>query len=146
MSEYPDNWFRPGSGAAGDPPAPGSQDATAHIPGASPHGSARQQDAANWPSQPPVRNPARGRGSPGPAGQAAPPGRLGVPGIGGGRRWLRPRRIIAVLAVLMSVVLILAIGTYFFLDSKLTHKNVLVDYAGRPAASCGRTRARLGRN
>ncbi len=26
---------------------------------------------------------------------------------------------------------------YFFLDSKLTHQNVLVDYAGRPAASAG---------
>jgi LCP family protein required for cell wall assembly len=137
MSEYPDNWFRPGSGAAGDPPAPGSGDATAHIPGAAPHGSARQQDASNWPAQPPGRNPPRGRGAADRPGQAGPPGRPGVLGTGGGRRWLRPRRIIAVLAVLMSVVLILAIGTYFFLDSKLTHKNVLVDYAGRPAASAG---------
>jgi len=42
-----------------------------------------------------------------------------------------------VLAVLVSLVLILTVGMYFFLDSKLTHRNVLVDYAGRPAASAG---------
>jgi LCP family protein required for cell wall assembly len=139
MSEFPEGWFRPGSGAAGDPPAAGSQDATARIPGAAaPYGGASKQDASRWPAQPPTRN--HGRGGRGPAdwlGSAGSAGRLGVPGAGGGRQWLRPRRIIAVLAVLMSVVLILAIGTYFFLDSKLTHKNVLVDYAGRPAASAG---------
>jgi LCP family protein required for cell wall assembly len=30
-----------------------------------------------------------------------------------------------------------AVGTYFFLDSRLVHKNVLVNYAGRPTASAG---------
>jgi LCP family protein required for cell wall assembly len=45
--------------------------------------------------------------------------------------------VIAVLAVLVSLVLILVVGTYFFLDSKLHREDVLVNYAGRPAASAG---------
>jgi LCP family protein required for cell wall assembly len=42
-----------------------------------------------------------------------------------------------VLAVLVSLVLILVVGMYFFLDSKLDRQDVLVNYAGRPAASAG---------
>jgi LCP family protein required for cell wall assembly len=42
-----------------------------------------------------------------------------------------------VLAVLVSLVLVLVVGMYFFLDSRLDHKNVLVNYAGRPAVSAG---------
>jgi LCP family protein required for cell wall assembly len=58
-------------------------------------------------------------------------------GTSGWRRWLRPRRILAVLAVLLSLALIGSVGTYFYLDSMLTKKNVLVDYAGRPAQGSG---------
>jgi len=139
MSEWPEDWFRQGS-AAGGPAAAGAADQTAHIPGgAGSRGDASQRETSQWPAQPPVRNGARGggRGTAGTPGSPGSPGKLGIPGAGGGRRWLRPRRIIAVLAVLVSLVLILTVGMYFFLDSKLTHRNVLVDYAGRPAASAG---------
>jgi LCP family protein required for cell wall assembly len=152
MSEWPDDWFRRGSGES--PAGPGSADPTAHLPGgASPPRSARghgaggygaggqERAAAAWPAQPPARNggvPGHG-GVPGSGGRrpSGSPGVVGVPGTGGGRRWLRPRRIIALLAVLLCVVLIVAVGMYFFLDSKLDHKNVLVNYAGRPAGSAG---------
>jgi LCP family protein required for cell wall assembly len=58
-------------------------------------------------------------------------------GSSGWRRWLRPRRILAVLAVLISLALVGSVAGYFYFDSKLTKKNVLVDYAGRPAAGAG---------
>ena len=41
------------------------------------------------------------------------------------------------LAVLLSLALIGTVATYFYLDSMLTKKNVLVDYAGRPAPGAG---------
>ena len=90
-------------------------------------GSGRDAPTAPWPAQPPARGPRRGAGSPG----------GGSPRTGPGRRWLRPRRIIAVLAVLIALVVILTVAMYFFLDSKLNRRNVLVDYSGRPAASAG---------
>jgi LCP family protein required for cell wall assembly len=150
MSEWPDDWFRQGSAAGGPSAAPGgppaaggssaaagAADQTARVPGgAGAHGDASQRETSQWPAQPPARNSARGSGR-GTAGPAGSPARPGIPGAGGGRRWLRPRRIIAVLAVLVSLALIAAVGMYFFLDSRLTHRNVLVDYAGRPAAAAG---------
>ena len=68
------------------------------------------------------------------------PGMPGNSGRSGWRRWLRPRRILAVLAVLLSLALIGSIGTYFYLDSMLTRKNVLVDY---PSRACPGLRAEL---
>ena len=56
---------------------------------------------------------------------------------GRGRRWLRPRRILAIIALVVVVILVLSGVTYFYLNSKLTRINALVDYAGRPAASAG---------
>jgi LCP family protein required for cell wall assembly len=162
MSEYPDGWFRDGAGAA--PAGQGSADPAAHLPGgvrpAGQGAGGQERPASAWPAQPPAssRSPGAGAGRTGYAGApgagtgldggrgaaglaaADLPGAGGAggfPGIGGGRRWLRPRRILAVLAVLVSVVLILVVGMYFFLNSKLDRKNVLVSYAGRPAASAG---------
>jgi LCP family protein required for cell wall assembly len=43
----------------------------------------------------------------------------------------------AVLAVILSVAIIGSVASYFYLDSKLTRKNVLVDYSGRPTAGAG---------
>jgi len=43
----------------------------------------------------------------------------------------------AILAVILSVAIVGSIASYFYLDSKLTRKNILVDYAGRPAAGSG---------
>jgi LCP family protein required for cell wall assembly len=127
---------RPASGQpAGGQPAAGQ----ARAPG-------------NWPQQPPPASFTRGRGGavgtpaarPGsgqPGGGQQPGGPGGYPprstGGGGGRAWLRPRRIFGVLAVLVALILVGTIATYFDVSSKLHHKNVLVDYAGRPAGGAG---------
>jgi LCP family protein required for cell wall assembly len=50
---------------------------------------------------------------------------------------MRPRRIMAIIALVIVVVLVITGVMYFYLNSKLTRANVLVDYAGRPAASDG---------
>jgi LCP family protein required for cell wall assembly len=55
----------------------------------------------------------------------------------GWRRWLRPRPIMAILAVILSIAIIGSVATYFYLDSKLTRKNILVDYPNRPTAGSG---------
>jgi len=60
----------------------------------------------------------------------------GGPGLGW-RRWLRPRPVIATLAVLLSVAVIGSLLAYFYMDSKLTRKNILVNYASRPTAGAG---------
>jgi LCP family protein required for cell wall assembly len=81
--------------------------------------------ASPWPSQPPLRAaPRRGRGP---------------VTYGGGRRPRRPRLrlLLAFLAGLVVVVLIVVIGGYFYLDGKLNRANVLVSYAGQPAAGSG---------
>jgi LCP family protein required for cell wall assembly len=41
------------------------------------------------------------------------------------------------LAVLLSIAIIGSVASYFYFDSQLTKKNVLVDYAGRPAPGAG---------
>ena len=61
----------------------------------------------------------------------------GYSGQLGWRRWLRPRPILALIAVVLSIAIVGSVATYFYLDSKLTRKNVLVDYAGRPAPGAG---------
>ena len=57
----------------------------------------------------------------------------------GGRRPRRPRLrlLLAFLAGLVVILLILVIGGYFYLDGKLNRSNVLVSYAGQPAAGAG---------
>ncbi|HTS97521.1 MAG TPA: LCP family protein [Streptosporangiaceae bacterium] len=137
MSEWPEGWFR-GEGAGGPagapgPAGPGDPTVQASASGYGPGG--RLGSPGNtWPEQPPPR-------SPGYPGQVRP-GR-GVPGGPGGprsrRRWLRPRRIFAVLAVVIAAVLVASAGMYFYVNSKLVRADVLVSYAGRPpaAASAG---------
>ena len=41
------------------------------------------------------------------------------------------------LAVIIALVLVAGVGTYFYLNSKLTRKDILVSYAGRPAPGSG---------
>jgi LCP family protein required for cell wall assembly len=79
-----------------------------------------------WPGQPPLRS-APGRRPPGPATPS------------GGRRTRRPRLrlLLAFVAGLVVILLILVIGGYFYLDGKLNRSNVLVSYAGQPAAGAG---------
>src|SRR5262249_55797203 len=163
VNEWPTGWFRedeprapqdgtamPGA-AGGNVPSPGSAAAVgaSGVPGAAndptvrlPAGSraGRASAAAGdvgytgtdapggpWPNQPPLRS------APG-----APPGGGPVPS-GSGRRPRRPglRLVLAILAGLVVVLLILVIGGYFYLDGKLNRSNVLVLYAGQPAAGSG---------
>ena len=65
-----------------------------------------------WPAQPPSR--------PGPA--ARPGGGAGGGGYRprGGRRWLRPRRILAILAGLIALIVVATVAVYFSVNSKLT--------------------------
>ena len=55
----------------------------------------------------------------------------------GWRPWLRPKRIAAVIAVLLSLAIVSSVITYFYLDSKITRKNILVDYSNRPVQGAG---------
>jgi LCP family protein required for cell wall assembly len=50
---------------------------------------------------------------------------------------LRPKRIFAVIAAVIAVVLLFTVGTYFYLNSQLNRSNVLVSYPGRPAPGSG---------
>jgi LCP family protein required for cell wall assembly len=128
VSNWSGEWFRdqkpqpPGTGSPGIGGEP-----TVSLParGAGQGASAAQ---SNWHEQPPAQ-----------AGAATRPPRVQGPpsGYPGGGRPKRARRILKIVALLVVVVLVLAIGLYFYLDSKLTRANVLVDYAGRPVASAG---------
>ena len=71
-------------------------------------------DRAAWPSQPPSRS-----GSGGGGGGYRVPSR-------GGRRWLRPRRILAVLAGLVVLIVVAGVAVFFSVSSKLTKIDALV--------------------
>jgi len=165
MSEWPDGWFR-GPGSEGGAAVPGaavpgagdpSADKTVGIPAnqyASGQAGAGQGPVppGAWPAQPPASSAGgagygaqygSGASANRYGGVAAPqrsPVRPGAPGQYGGsrwRRWLRPKRIFGVLAVIVALLLVAGLGTYFYLNSKLHRSNVLVNYAGRPAPGSG---------
>jgi LCP family protein required for cell wall assembly len=138
MSEWPEGWFRDGRGDSDQPTVagavPGNLSGSAPAPGRSgqPGGSA-------WPEQPPIHGSgdasSRDRRGPDAAGG---PGGVGGPGrLGGGRRGLRPRRILAIIAIIIALLLVAVVGMYFYFNGKLNRQNVLVDYAGRPAPASG---------
>jgi LCP family protein required for cell wall assembly len=144
VNEWPAGWFRedgPGQpGGQDGAPRPASGEAEPGHVGAWPQQSPQpagagawpqQSRASAWPQQPPSRSGGGGQG----VRQWEPRPPTGSPR--GGRRRVRPRRIIGILAALLALVLVLAIGGYFYLDSKLNRGNILVDYAGRPAAGAG---------
>jgi len=115
-----------GSGAAGSSAA-GAGRASQSYPNAGyTTGTGAGAPASPWPGQPPMRSA---------------PGRVprGSTTYSGGRRPRRPRLrlLLAFLAGLVVVLLILVIGGYFYLDGKLNRSNVLVSYAGQPAAGAG---------
>src|SRR5579875_1540321 len=123
MSEWPDDWFRRGSGGAQPQDGSAASDPTVQVPGpggAVPAGQAGAPapGSPGWPQQPPLYSAQQAHG-------------------GRRRAWLRPRRILAIVAVLIALLLIGTVGTYFYLNSKLTRQNVLVDYPGRPAQGAG---------
>jgi LCP family protein required for cell wall assembly len=124
-----DDWFR-------DPSPRSSGPAGSGHPGGGPtenqsYGSPGQ---SAWPSQPPPRSDSPGR--PSRQYQGGGSGRA-YRGGGGGRRWLRPRRVLGIVALLVVLILVFTGVMYFYLNSKLTRANVLVDYAGRPVAGAG---------
>ena len=166
MNEWPTGWVRPnkgldhgnGQGAPGGNNGPGagdqagaprgagtSNDPTVRLPygagpsaggsagagatavGGSGYGSGYVPSTPSpWPDQPPARS-APGR---------RPPSRARS-SVGGRRRRPRLRLALAFLAGLVVVLLILAIGGYFYLDGKLNRQDVLPSYAGQPAAGSG---------
>ena len=117
-------------GAGGSSYGPGGSSygpgGSSYGPGGPGHAStATGAPASPWPNQPPARSA---------------PGRLPRGSTSyGGRRPRRPRLrlLLAFLAGLVVVLLILVIGGYFYLDGKLNRSNVLVSYAGQPAAGAG---------
>ena len=153
MSDRSDDWFRdpaprpPGRAGSG---YPGASEPTESVFGggnrASAWGSGGQQPGGAgyrgaWPEQPPLQGGSGG--APVPPYEGGRPrgsgrGYSGGGSSGQGRRWLRPRRIMAIIALVVVVLLVFSGVMYFYLNSKLTRANVLVDYAGRPVASAGR--------
>ena len=71
---------------------------------------------------------------------AQPPSRSRTGGGGGdyrrnGRRWLRPRRILAILAGLVALIVVAAVAVYFSVNSKLTKADVLTPTSFTSAGS-----------
>ena len=97
-------WYAPGHAGGG-----GNRGAAGPGPG----------DRAAWPAQPPSRSwTGSGSGAGGGAGGGGYRPR-------GGRRWLRPRRILAILAGLVALIVVAAVAVYFSVSSKLTKVDVL---------------------
>lgn len=145
MSDMPGDWFRndagkaPGGAGGASPydptvrssysPSGGSYEPAASYSssGRDPYGPGSSYGSA-WPEQPPSYSSSPARSS----------GGGGFRGPGDWRsRWLRPRRIIAILGVLVLLLVVAAGGMYFYLNSKLNRSDVLVAYSGRPTPGAG---------
>ncbi len=119
--DWPRGWYSQEPeqrGAAGRQAQPGFTPRPAQ---GSPAGRADARNVAGpgqaaWPSQPPPRS---ALGSGGRGGYRGPARR-------GGRRWLRPRRLLAILAGLVALIVVVAVAVYFSVNSKLTKADVLV--------------------
>jgi LCP family protein required for cell wall assembly len=130
MSEWPEGWFRGGQGER----RPGADDADFSKTVGIPSGRPTPAPGA-WPEQPPTSSMGR-ISTPSRSSVRYPPG-PGGPGRTGGRRWLRPGRIFGVLGLVVALLLAGTVATYFYLNSKLTRSDILVDYPGRPAPGSG---------
>jgi LCP family protein required for cell wall assembly len=137
MSDWPDGWYRNEPGQQGADHGPGE---ARQVPTFTPK--------SNWPEQPPARSlPERDEpdAAPGadPAGLGGPG--LGAPGLGapdvgtsGGRRWRfwgqpgrRGRRITLVIGVVVALVIVSTVGSYFWVDSKLHRTVTLPAFSGQ---------------
>lgn len=135
MSEdWPNGWYRgegsrqPGSGS--DAHDTGAEAATrAYSAG----GAGRGRSA--WPEQP----PRSGLGGPGIGRSRLGGARFGGSRFGAGgsgwRRWVRPKRILIVVAALLAVVILAGTGLYFDLNSKLTQVSALVPTSATSAGT-----------
>ena len=142
--DWPRGWYsdepdRPGAGGQRPQPSftpnspgprgqrpPDSPGRGMYAPGNAAGGSrdAGGPGAGNaWPAQPPSRAWTGGGGGAG--------GGAGGGGYRprGGRRWLRPRRILAILAGLIALIVVAAVAVYFSVNSKLTKVDVLTPVA-----------------
>jgi LCP family protein required for cell wall assembly len=143
MSEYPEGWFRGTAGAGGGPGGASAGEPTTQLPAGGAAGG--RSSGSAWPEQPPSSSSGRGSSGRSSAGRSTrgyePRPYSGGPprtfGSGGGRRWLRPRRILGIVAVLIALVLVAGIAEYFNLNGKLTRVNALPSYAGQPAQGDG---------
>jgi LCP family protein required for cell wall assembly len=142
MSEFPEGWFRGTAGAGGGPGGASAGEPTTQLPVGGSAGG--RSSGSPWPEQPPSSSSGRStRGySPRPysdsrTSRSGRSGGGGSFGTGGRRRWLRPRRILGILAVVVALILVAGIAEYFNLNGKLTRASVLVDYAGRPVQGDG---------
>ena len=101
MSEdWPRGWY------SDEPERPGAADQRTQ-PTFKPGGASQ----GAWPAQPPSRAWTGGTGRSGPRG---------------GRRWLRPKRVLVILASLVVLAMLATVALYFSVSSKLTRINVLV--------------------
>jgi LCP family protein required for cell wall assembly len=123
--DWPHGWYsdepgRPGAGGqrpSFTPNSPGPRGQRPPNPAG--QGWNAPGDRAAWPAQPPSRSWTGGGGGAG--------GGAGAGGYRprGGRRWLRPRRILAILAGLIALIVVAAVAVYFSVNSKLTKVDVL---------------------
>ncbi len=107
--EWPNGWYRDDQGRPDRPgftPRPDAEGSPYEPTQAGPHGTA-------WPAQPPARS---WPGDGGPPRTRGPRGR---------RRWLRPKRILIILATLVVILALASVGLYFDLNSKLSRVDVL---------------------
>jgi LCP family protein required for cell wall assembly len=119
--DWPHGWYsdepgRPGAGGqrpSFTPNSPGPRGQRPPNPAG--QGWNAPGDRAAWPAQPPSRSWTGGGGGAGDGGYRP----------GGGRRWLRPRRILAILAGLIALIVVAAVAVYFSVNSKLTKVDVL---------------------
>jgi len=108
--EWPNGWYRDDPSSQARPsftPRPEAEGSPFEPTQAVPRGTA-------WPAQPPARNW---------PGDGEPPRTRGPRGW---RRWVRPKRVLFILATLVVVLAVAMAGLYFDLNSRLTRVNVLV--------------------
>jgi LCP family protein required for cell wall assembly len=128
--DWPDGWYRdiaprqPSEGGGA-----GSADAQRAQPGYTPSGADAWAYGATQ-AVPGGSGAGTGPGAGGSAWPAQPAPVSGFPTVRGrvrgGRRWLRPRRILAILAALVMAVVLAGVAFYFDLNSKLSRVSVLV--------------------
>jgi LCP family protein required for cell wall assembly len=130
MNDWPKGWYsddKPRRATGGMPDAP-ANDLTGRRPagGGWPPGQAGR--GASWPSQPPNRAAPGYRSPEGPPGGWQPSRR---------RRRFGPKRILQIVAAVVILAIVGAVGFYFYLNSKLVRVSALANYSGRPAAGAG---------
>ena len=115
MSGWPEGWYRDDNpGSPGRYPGSGGDYGRGYSGGR----------VGAWPEQPPARPPSRTY-------------RGGGNGYRTGTSYRRRPRIGRIIATVVVIILVLAVGGYFFLDSKLHRVAAIADYSGRPAAATG---------